>query len=252
MSTSDADGLGHGLRTGLSASVFSGTGDPFPVLSVGLFARWDLSRSSSLTLIDNKISQANDLTGNGNHVTQGTAADRPALTTINGVQVGDFRNNKVVGLTKDPMHASLDQPFSAMLIVSDLDLLPLPATALAIYQGSTNSRGLDVNNTPSIVPDYGVFLVGQAYDQDPHIIAIDINGVSSSIWLDGGTAITANAGANDHGTEMHLGYDRLEDDGASMKLAECLFSQTVLSTADKNIVGNYWGTKYGITWTNIS
>ena len=49
---------------------------------------------TSITTVSNRISQWNDLTGNGNHLTQGTAADRPFYSgtprVVNGFTIPEF------------------------------------------------------------------------------------------------------------------------------------------------------------------
>lgn len=48
-----------------------------PLLIPELIAWYDFTNSGSLTLVSGRISQANDLSGNGNHLVQGTANSRP-------------------------------------------------------------------------------------------------------------------------------------------------------------------------------
>jgi hypothetical protein len=57
----------------------------------GLGFWYDFSDTSSVTLDENSlIQQLNDKSGNGRNLTQGTAANRPGIATVNGRQAGDW------------------------------------------------------------------------------------------------------------------------------------------------------------------
>lgn len=62
----------------------SGGWSPLQLPSIGFW--YDPSQSSSVTLNSGNVSQLNDLSGNGRHATQGTAANQPpwSSTGING------------------------------------------------------------------------------------------------------------------------------------------------------------------------
>ncbi len=68
-------------------------------------ARWfDFSNASSVTAISNAVSQINDLSGNGGHLSQGTAINRPAYTLAqqNGLNVATFDgSNDILSLASD-------------------------------------------------------------------------------------------------------------------------------------------------------
>lgn len=53
-------------------------------LGAALWGWWDASDAATLTLVSGAASQLDDKSGNGRHLTQGTAGNRPTTTTING------------------------------------------------------------------------------------------------------------------------------------------------------------------------
>jgi hypothetical protein len=76
-------------------SAAGGGGTPIPSQPVTGAAAWyDASIESSLTIVSNRVSQWDDLSGNGRHLTQGTAADRPAYDAaprmINSIVCPEF------------------------------------------------------------------------------------------------------------------------------------------------------------------
>ena len=53
-------------------------------LGGNLLGWWDASRAETITLVSNAVSQWNDISGLGNHLTQGTAGKRPAYSSFAG------------------------------------------------------------------------------------------------------------------------------------------------------------------------
>jgi hypothetical protein len=63
--------------------------DPRTISGLGFW--YDFSDTSSVTLDGNSlVQQLNDKSGNGRNLTQGTAANRPGIATVNGRQAGDW------------------------------------------------------------------------------------------------------------------------------------------------------------------
>jgi hypothetical protein len=60
--------------------------------TTSLLARYDASQSSNYTLSGSNVTQCNDLTGNGYHLTQNGTG--PSLTTINSVTAFDFNSSR--------------------------------------------------------------------------------------------------------------------------------------------------------------
>lgn len=71
-------------------------------------ALWiDASDPSTITLVDSKISEIRDKSGNGIYGAQGTATARPTLTTVNGKQAMLFSGGQYLDLSVDvPLEAN--------------------------------------------------------------------------------------------------------------------------------------------------
>lgn len=63
-----------------------------PPILTNIISYYDFSNASSITLVSGAVSQINDLSGNGRHLTQTTAANRPTIATAdqNGLDTGVF------------------------------------------------------------------------------------------------------------------------------------------------------------------
>lgn len=74
-----------------SGGVFTRPVPPSPAVIFGgqLRARWIMNQANS-TVVSGKYSQHTDLTGNGFHLTQSTAARRPAVGSSNGIEGADY------------------------------------------------------------------------------------------------------------------------------------------------------------------
>jgi hypothetical protein len=94
-----------------------------PVLHV------DSSIEESLTIVAGKISQINDLSGNGNHLTQSNATHRPTLTA--GKLVFGSTSHLAVAL-------ALSQPFTVILVVKQKSF----GAAKEIYNFGTQYEGM--------------------------------------------------------------------------------------------------------------
>jgi hypothetical protein len=86
-------------------SVVSTAGTPYTrpltFVSTSLLARYDASDASSYTLSVGNVTQWNDLTGNGYHLTaNGTG---PTTTTINSITAFDFNSNRGLIRTSVPL-----------------------------------------------------------------------------------------------------------------------------------------------------
>lgn len=100
--------LGVGVGT---SPVFGGSvGGAWSPLTFALAFYLDFSVAASVTLNGSNVSQVNDLSGNGNHFTQGTAVNQPAYTNagLNGLNVAtfdgtnDYLTNAGIDLSSSP------------------------------------------------------------------------------------------------------------------------------------------------------
>ncbi|MCE2510857.1 MAG: hypothetical protein J4G10_07800, partial [Alphaproteobacteria bacterium] len=59
------------------------------------FALWLVGNKSPVTMNGSNVSQCNDISGNGNHATQGTATKQPPLGMISGLPAIDFTGDNL-------------------------------------------------------------------------------------------------------------------------------------------------------------
>jgi hypothetical protein len=91
-----------------------------PVLPItaNLTGQWDASNASSVTLSSGKVSQLNDLSGNGRNMLQATSADQPTYTTAgkNGLNTMTFSGAQYMTPS-----ATWSQTFATIFIVVKFD-----------------------------------------------------------------------------------------------------------------------------------
>lgn len=101
-------------------------------------ARWfDFSDASSVTEVSGAVSQINDLSGNGDHLSQGTALNRPAYTLAqqNGLNVATFDgSNDFLSLASD---FSLGTAHSIFVIAKNSATITNTTTAQVLIQGGS-------------------------------------------------------------------------------------------------------------------
>lgn len=102
---------------------------PVYELPAGAILHVDSSIEDSLTIVADKVSQINDLSGNGNHLTQGNATHRPTL--VAGKMSFGSTSHLSVAL-------ALAQPFTIILVVKQKSFIP----AAEIYNFGTQYQGM--------------------------------------------------------------------------------------------------------------
>lgn len=188
-------------------------------------------------------------------VTQATGANKPTLklNIKNGQPIlrfdgGDWLQGAFSG-------GIITQPNSYFLVAKLADAAVNDNLYHAIVGGDDSARRIYVYQRGLNVPDaWSVFagaeLVGGASDGNWNVWTILANGGSSQFWLNGISEATGNIG--------NQGLDGLTV-GAQFNFlnqwigdtAEILFYSVNLSDADKNQVGQYFASKYAITYTDI-
>lgn len=216
-------------------------------------------KAEDLSLSDNDdVSTWNDMSGNGNNLTQETASLTPTYKTniVNGYPVVRFdkSNNRIrktnfsfavneitafyVGRTSD----SGDAIFSYNSSGNDNDFLLYNSNNLSFYRGASNiaTTGVDVN------------------DNNWHINAVKWKNVGGDyeIWKDGSITTGTNASGTvmTSGGTLALGGEQDVVDGGynaseahSGDFAEVIIYNSYLNKAQQIIVSNYLAAKYNIT-----
>jgi hypothetical protein len=195
-----------------------------------------------ITLVSGAVSQWNDLSGNGNTLTQSTSAARPTISTLQGIPALSFNG-------ADSQYLSMSGNASAT-----------PLTAFIVCQVSNQSTtqaavstidGLGfVVYTPTssaVAVRYGATPIAvTANATNPHIYAGIANGTSSNAYLDS-VATSGTMGNSDNSgitVGAHQGGSSLFWTGL---VAEIIYFSSLLSSTQIATVNNYLGAKYRIS-----
>ncbi len=248
----------QGTPSGFAPAQGAGSAAFVPTDISGLAAWYDASvigtlwqdsgRTTPVTTLDHPIGAWDDRSGNARHLTQGTAGNKPRYkTSVFGSLSGvDF-------VTDDFLKSSLftvNQP-DTIFMVLDVDTVtdaimfdaPFGGTRQVLLMSAADWLHYATNSVG-----------GGAPDTNPHILISTMTGASSKLRVDGGADVSgaANPGTNALGG-VQLG---IETNGAALpfdgRIAEVLVYDSALSTANIDRVGNYLGTKWGITYSAAS
>lgn len=218
---------------------------PFLPTQIGDLSLWLAADYISGLADAASVSQWNDLSGNGNHVSQGTGANQPAykVAIVNGKPVVRFNG------TSHYLSGSLTttQPATVFVVGSQ--------TATTTHARFIDSIGagrqiLNLAVTTGRANIYAGISLDGAVDRSGafHILNGIFNGASSYFYIDGTTADIgpADAGAGAGAVTLLVGFDNgtayLTGD-----VAEIIYYARLLSAGEKSQVDAYLGSKYGIT-----
>lgn len=245
-----------GLYTRPAAA--SGGGAPTPPVA-GPTLWYDFSDTSSLTVSGGTCSQANDLSGNAYHLTQGTGANQPASgsRTINSLNVLDFDG------TNDYM---ANNSFAFSVNTHSLFVVVLWDTAaaqggIASVSGSSSGNDYDSATVARLLFGYPTDNAFQNYYNgatrgstdlgDPrgtaHQISSQRNGAAWDIWQDN----TAGTSRSDATTSLSVSslFIGADHAGGAVEffngaIGEVLLYPTYLGTTDRETVQTYLKNKW--------
>lgn len=234
---------------------------------VSNLAIWlDASDASTITESSGSVSQWNDKSGNGRHVTQASGSAQPTTGTATQNSL-----NVLVFDGSDYMEGSAPFMYSAG-----------EATIFVVTQGAAQSdnRVISEGSTSTTTPIYSVFATSNSGGKFKHYIRND----SSSAFLaldqagtpfnntpniglvtDEGSSITSyvNGGTGDTDSYTRSGTLTLDTFAVGAlvrtsagsfyngKIAEIIIYTSTPTDSEINQVGNYLEDKWGITWTDI-
>lgn len=246
-------------RPRATVSGIGGTG--FSPLHLRGLALWlDASDTSTITESSGAVSQWNDKSGYGRHVSQATSANQPTTnsTSQNGLNTLSFDGGG------DKMStAAAWGTFNG----------PTPRTALIVAKaGTTGYRwilafgsesntgriymvGTPSSNTNAYVAWSGDHDSGYAMGTTSHrIIVSRLAGLrSSQIWLDGGAPsnFTTSVDVNTTSTGPLWVSRQYQNDAEWWKgeIAEIILCSETLTIGEINLIGRWLADKWGLTWT---
>jgi len=232
-----------------------------PTDIAGLQLWLDANDAATITQASGAVSQWNDKSGNTRHFTQATGANQPitGTRTINGKNALDFdgTNDALVNASMFALGNASSTTFCVAFTDTNTAQQSLWAFGSSddlafIYD---NTRKLYRNADVGATPFRGESPNSTAVDTLSHINFTRKNGATSyNMAHDGSPLLGLNGGVSAiTSTSIVLGNQTA---GSSFRafngcIAEFIVYDTDLSTANRNLVGNYLATKWGITWTNF-
>lgn len=210
----------------------------------GLVHRYDPSNLTNLVIANSLVSQATDLTGNGNHAVQANASLQP--TTVELVS-GKYalQGNAVAFLATT---AAIDAAAKTVFAIVKAP----EGNTVRHFSGAAQSR-LGITAADARFIRAGTQLSCGAYTANTlELWLAEFNSTASNLYVNGGTPTgTGDAGNSTDATLtlLSLASGTQATDGA---LGDYVRFNRVLTTAEKNVIGNALATKWGLTWTAIS
>lgn len=231
-------------------------------LGANLVAWYDGSDSSTVTLTSSKISQLNDKSGNANHVSQGTAANRPTILSANqnGLDVMSFASN---GFLEGTLATGFTGTAASCFAVVK------PGSNAASYARAVSigkTTGNDYDNVNSFAPvlristfsQMGAYFYSAQYNvtnttygnwylagsiMDNTSLTTHFNGATASATISTPSLDIAKITI---GTSLHAGTST-GNDKWNNPIAEVVLTKSALSTADRQRVEGYFAWKWALT-----
>lgn len=217
-----------------------------------LWGWWDFSDTTTITLDgSSKILEIKDKTGNGHNLTQGTAANRPAESTLNGLNCGLFNSAAPTVLTGGSWQPNLAQPFTVAIVYTQsrggaANYLPGPFGGPTVVPEPVifeDTNGLNVNMqdgsgsiATSLASPFTQQCIVCIYDAAGSHLRV--NGTDKLGTVDGNAMTDTALGASHFPARPPL-VEQLDG-----KIGECLVYQGHLTAAQLSAVESYLKTKW--------
>lgn len=209
---------------------------------VGNLAAWyDANRGVTYDSLF-RVSQWNDLSGNGRHASQSTGSKQPLLLLgangINGNRCIQFDNSDdSVACSTGP---NLSQPVTFIMF---LRYDTLEATGQTAFQTATTGAMQHYVSPGTFVHLFQAGVTANsghtAAANTSYVISVIFNGASSSYYVNGVlTASGVNCGANVI-NGIRIGNNSSETQGVSAKMGELLIFNAALSSSDRQLIEQY-------------
>jgi len=220
----------------------------------------DAGRTTPVASDGDVVGNWTDLAANADHASQATTGKKPTWQNGAGDQLNSHPVIRWDGID-DWLQATfttggtINQP-ATILVVAKLDALAVNDGAVhRLTSGDDISSRMILSTNTSPNPDSwamyaGLFVNGSASDSNWNIWLAVFNGASSQFWHNGISEGSGNAGAFGE-DKLSIGSNYTGGQNWLGDIAEVLVFSAGLSTADKNEVGNYLATRYGLSWTTI-
>lgn len=233
----------------------AGGGAFSPADIAGLAAWYDASDAASITESGGAVSQWNDLSGNGYHLTQSTSTQKPTTGshTMNGLNVLDFSSDG-----KDRMAPS-SNPLSGasagtMFYVAQGDGITRPGSCAAPVNGPGGGQDSWYPFSGSRYEWFGTNSrkswsaagPNDAYFIDPHYICVRAASGAFDEWRNGTSTYSTGTNTVSFTSSLIVGYNGDGDSATVLDIAEIILYDSALSTSDREAVEAYLAAKWGI------
>lgn len=218
----------------------------------GLVGWWDASNAPSVTLTGGFVSQWDDLSGGGLHLTQTVEANRPGTATVNGRQAVDFDGSN------DHLFTSST---AIVRTIFNVHVIDTANVAQSIYhtQSGTGVTDLRMHLLYSSLNEYRsqsvAFVTNQGVSggsrtANPRLSAFTFSGSASTGRLDGSVLGGTTAAAGSDNVGVWLGIRRIGSTNSlplDGKICEHILYDRVLTATEIGAVEKYLSAKWGVT-----
>lgn len=212
--------------------------------------------SANIVEVDDDVSQISDKSGNGYNATQATGLNQPLTNTNN---MGSFNALTFDGTNSFLNSAGFRSAMSgavAYTIVVTYKTNAASTTQTLLSMNNGGSSILVINHTSTNMAfgggGTGTLNLGITPNTSPHIAGISRSGTTRRVVYDGNTTTDANGGNQTFNNAVCIGQraqgsiQRLNGD-----IGDFVGFNFELTIAEWNQVGNWLGTKRGVTWTTM-
>lgn len=232
-----------GVRSKQLSEAAAGLAPPI----AGYIGWWDASDTSSISHTTNSVTQWNDKSGAGLHVTSsGTARPTTNTRTINGMNVIDF-NGSSNGLFLEI--TNLSPPITVFYVTAN-DITTGVQHVIGRDTASTNSYIAYTNGTAIAIAGSSE-ASGGTLNTSQHSYCAEFNsGANSNLWQDSTQLVTNASIGNQVLDELAFGSSYTSGSPATSyfdgRLAEVIIYNSILSSGDRNstmlYLKNKWNT----------
>ena len=238
--------MSDGLATGLATSK-GGKGLKSPKVLADLLAWYDAQDLGTITEAAGKVSQWDDKSGNGYHVSQGAGANQPSLSTLNGLSAIEFvkaNNTHLDGVSWSP------QSPTTIFLVYELTS-PLNSAFGRVFWGGSddrlryqkrsgsNAHGRRMHENSSIN--------GSSFSTDPEYASLVYNAASSFGRVNGVQDLSGNVGTRTpSATELSIGAEADGSIALDFTLGEFIWYDRLLTDNEILLMETYLANRWGI------
>lgn len=242
-------GFNPAFNMGGQPSVDGGGILPYSISGLQLWL--DAADTSTIIESSGSVSQWNDKSGNGNNATQGSGSNQPTTGTVtqNGKNVIDFDGNDYLILPSALY--SIPNGDHTIFFISKQDAMSAERLISAAASGTTRHSAEYTAAGNIVYFNNASFNNVQASINETafNVIGFGKSGTTQFIQINNGTAVTDNAGTNISGIDLYyIAVNQLASSGfLDGNIAEIIIYNRALSAAEKILVYQYLGAKWGIT-----